>query len=129
MLSIILLSAFFAGCVERTITITSEPAGALVHFADEEIGRTPLTVPFTWYGDYEVILRLPGYETLDTHENITPPLYDVPPIDLVSQAFVPWTYRYNVRRHYELQPLDLPPESELIERALEMETDLFGSEQ
>ncbi len=42
------------GCVERTISISSEPSGALVHLNDEEVGRTPLTVPFTFYGTYSV---------------------------------------------------------------------------
>lgn len=46
------------GCVERTITITSEPSGALVHLNDEEVGRTPLTVPFTFYGVYDVRLEM-----------------------------------------------------------------------
>ena len=42
------------GCIERTISITSEPSGALVHLNDDEVGRTPLTVPFTFYGVYDV---------------------------------------------------------------------------
>ncbi len=42
------------GCVERTVTITSEPDNALVYLNDEEIGRTPVTVSFTFYGVYDV---------------------------------------------------------------------------
>ncbi|NQU76749.1 MAG: PEGA domain-containing protein [Planctomycetes bacterium] len=109
-----------SGCVERRLTITSEPAGALVYLSDEEVGRTPVTVPFTWYGDYEVILRLDGYKTLQTSANIYPPLYDIPPWDLISQAGVPWTYRYNVQRHYSLEPLVLPDDNELVDSALEL---------
>jgi len=114
----VLVGAGLAGCVERRLTITSEPAGALVYFADEEIGRTPLTVDFTWYGDREVILRMAGYRTLQTHTVIGPPWYDIPPWDLISQAFVPWTYHYRVDRHYELEPLTVPPADELIDRAV-----------
>lgn len=53
------LAALFvlAGCIERTITVTSKPAGALVYLNDEEIGRTPVTVPFTFYGVYDVRLE------------------------------------------------------------------------
>jgi len=116
---------FAAGCVERELTITSEPAGALVYFADEEIGRTPMTVPFTWYGDYEVILRLEGHQTLATHTNITPPIYDIWPWDLVSQAMVPWTYHYRVERHYELAPLVLPPDDALRRHADQLRTRAF----
>ncbi len=42
------------GCVQRTITITSDPPHAIVWLNDEEIGRTPVTVPFTFYGKYDV---------------------------------------------------------------------------
>ncbi len=48
--------AVAGGCVERTIHITSDPSGALVHLNDEEVGRTPVTVPFTFYGVYSVRL-------------------------------------------------------------------------
>jgi hypothetical protein len=44
-------------CVERKITIGSDPSGALVTMNDVDVGRTPITVPFTWYGDYDIILR------------------------------------------------------------------------
>jgi hypothetical protein len=105
------------GCVERRVTITSQPEGALVFFADEEIGRTPLTIPFLFYGDREVILRKQGYQTLQTHADLKPPVYDVPPFDLFSQALVPWTYHYHVHEHYVMSPQELPEESGLIERA------------
>jgi hypothetical protein len=50
-------SASLLGCVERTISITSEPRGALVYLNDEEVGRTPVSVPFTYYGVYDVRLE------------------------------------------------------------------------
>jgi len=120
MVAVALAGVCLSGCVERRLKITSDPPGALVYLADEEVGRTPLTVPFTWYGDYEVIVRLDGHQTLATHANITPPLYDIPPWDLISQAFVPWTYHYNVKRHYELKPLASPNEADLIGRAMDL---------
>ena len=49
-----------AGCVERRLTIQTKPQGAMVLLNDEEIGRSPVTVPFNWYGDYRV-RRLRGY--------------------------------------------------------------------
>ncbi len=116
-LTVLLAAMLLSGCVERELTITSDPAGALVYLADDEIGRTPLTVPFTWYGDREVILRLRGYDTLSTHANITPPLYDIFPWDIISQAMVPWTYHYRTSRHYDLTPQVLPSDSALIKRA------------
>ncbi len=108
-----------AGCIERTMTITSEPSGALVQVSSVEIGRTPVTVPFTWYGDYEIILRYDGCQTLKTHEKIFPPIYDIPPLDLFS-ALAPWTYRNNQAFHYVLPKLVLPSDEELIRRAEEL---------
>jgi len=51
-------SALLAGCVERRITIATEPTGAMVYVNDVEMGRAPVTFPFLWYGDYDVRLRL-----------------------------------------------------------------------
>lgn len=104
------------GCVEREFTFTSEPKGALVHVSDKEIGRTPVTMPFTWYGDYEIILRLKGYRTIKTHAKINPPWYEYPPIDLFSQM-APWTYHDRRHLHYEMTKLTAATDEELIERA------------
>jgi len=118
-------ACLLGGCVEREMTITSEPAGALVYVSSEPVGRTPVTKKFTWYGDYEIILRYPekGYKTLKTHANINAPWYEVPPMDLCSHI-APWQIRDKRYLHYKLEKL--PPASEaedqkLIERATQME--------
>jgi len=118
-LTVVCLPALLAGCVERKLTITSEPAGALVYLSSEEIGRTPVTIPFTWYGDYDVILRMEGRETLKTHLNITPPLYEVPPLDFFSEL-APWTYRVHKSAHYTLAAKKPINEGELYRRAEEL---------
>ena len=63
---LILLMAALGGCVERTMTFQSNPPGALVYVNNQEIGRTPMRRDFTWYGNYDVVLRKDGYETLKT---------------------------------------------------------------
>lgn len=73
------------GCVERTITITSEPAGALVRLNDEAVGRTPVTVPFTFYGAYDVRLDLDGYEPLWTSQRADAPWWEHPGPDLIGE--------------------------------------------
>jgi hypothetical protein len=115
----VFLAAILAGCVERQITVTSEPAGALVYISDVEVGRTPVTIPFTWYGDYDVQLRADGYETLVTHANITPPWYEVPPIDLFSEIF-PIQYKDHRYLNYKLAKYVTPTNQELIDRAKKM---------
>ena len=53
-----LIAASLAGCVERKISIASDPPGALVYVNGVEAGRAPLTIPFLWYGDYEITASL-----------------------------------------------------------------------
>lgn len=108
-----------AGCVERTLTITSAPSGALVYVSAVEVGRTPVTMPFTWYGDYDVVLRLDGYETLKTHHEVKPPIYEVPPLDLLSEL-APWTYHVERSAHFELTKSAEPADADLLKRAEEL---------
>ncbi|MDY6913689.1 MAG: PEGA domain-containing protein [Planctomycetota bacterium] len=110
------LAVCLAGCVEREMTITSEPDGALVFVSDVEVGRTPLKMPFTWYGDYDIILRKDGYKTIKTHANITPPWYEIPPLDLLS-AMAPWTYHDRRYLHYKLDDYVPGSDADLLERA------------
>src|ERR1051326_773674 len=49
------LLVLLPGCVERTMKIPSRPAGAIVYVNDEEVGKTPVKLSFTWYGDYDLV--------------------------------------------------------------------------
>ncbi len=114
-----LAAAALGGCVEREMKITSEPAGALVYVSDREVGRTPVALPFTWYGDYDVLSRMDGYKTLRTNADITPPWYEVPPLDLLSHM-APWTYRDQRYLHYKLEKQEQLTDEQLIKQAEEM---------
>src|ERR1051325_4295044 len=99
---LLLLSAILLeGCAHRTLDITSEPSGALVFLNGQEVGRTPMRYDFTWYSDYDVILRKDGYETLKTHRNISTPLLFIPPLDLIGELFGAKDHRY---WNFTLQP-------------------------
>ena len=105
------------GCVRRTLTIQTEPAGALIFLNDEEIGRSPVTTDFTWYGDYDVIIRQPGYQTLQTHVEVRRPWYQVMPIDFAAEVLWP---RHIVDAHtfdFSLTPAEPTDRAILIERA------------
>jgi len=90
-LLIISLSAFLfvTGCVERKLTINTDPQGALIILNDEEIGTSPVTVSFEWYGDYWVRIRKDGYESLNTHRELKAPWYDHFPFDFFAQIVNP----------------------------------------
>lgn len=79
-------AALLAGCghVTRQLTIDSEPAGALVYLNGQEVGRTPCTIDFTWYGWYDVVLRHDGYQTAKLRQPVLAPWWQWVPIDLLA---------------------------------------------
>lgn len=122
-----LLAAAGAGCVERTARVQTRPPGALVTINDEEVGVSPVKFSFQWYGDYEIIIRKPGYETLRTHHRIDPPWYQWPPFDLVAEVLWPGMIRdEHVLPTFELTPTTQPVIAELVNRAVETRTDALS---
>ena len=118
------------GCVRRTLTVRTEPQAARVWLNNEEIGESPVTVDFTWYGDYEVTLRKEGYTTLQTHHVVAAPWYQWPFIDFVSEVLV--LFEIHDRHElpvYVLEPEVLPEPDDLVQRAQEMrDRAVFGGE-
>lgn len=108
-----------AGCVERTVTITTEPDNATVYLNDQEVGQSPVTVPFTWYGTYDVICRKDGFATMQQAVRLDAPWYELPGIDLVSECLTPVTYRDHRAHHFVLEPEKLPTKDELLGNASE----------
>jgi len=90
--AVLLAGLALTGCygqVQRTITIDSEPQGARCWLNSNEVGRTPVTVPFTWYGVYDVRLENSGYEPLITKAEVSAPYYEWIPLDLAYETVVP----------------------------------------
>ena len=98
--------------------ITSEPSGALVHLNDEEVGRTPATVPFTYYGTYDVRLEAEGYAPLWTKQKAEAPWWEAPPVDLVAEA-LPGS-KAHLEWHFQMDVRTAPDEPALIERARQL---------
>jgi len=110
------------------MTIQSDPPGALVYMNDQELGRTPVTRDFNWYGDYDIQVRLEGYETLKTHQMIMAPAWNWVPLDLFS-ALIPVTIKDHRDLSFNLKPLD-PTKNEamgLLDRAEYLKTKMEGS--
>jgi len=95
----------FPGCVEQTLSIDSNPPGALVYLNDQEVGRTPLERDFKWYGDYDIQIRQEGYQTLQTHQMLAAPAWNWVPFDLVAYL-LPFNLKDHKALHYTLQPVD-----------------------
>jgi hypothetical protein len=122
------MTALFAGgCVERTITITSSPPGSLVYLNDQEIGRTPVTRDFTWYGNYQVTLRKEGYQTLKTTQMVAAPIYQIVPIDLFAEV-LPFHLHDQQQFSFNLLPTVPTDPQGLLDRAEDMKSQLQPSE-
>ncbi|MEN6426589.1 MAG: PEGA domain-containing protein [Phycisphaerales bacterium] len=123
-LALCLAVILLAGCVERTLTINTEPQGAVVVLNDQEIGVSPVTVPFNWYGDYWVRAGKDGYETLNTHRRLKAPLYDHPPLDFFAQILWPGRIVNTYEWTFDLAPKESPTRDELIEQGQSFRTQL-----
>ena len=121
-LAFCLAAILLTGCVERTITIQTEPPGAVVTLNDQEIGVSPVTVPFNWYGDYWVRISKDGYETLDTHRKLKAPLHDWPPLDFVTEVLWPGRIVDAYEWTFDLSPKEYPTREELIEEGQSLRT-------
>ena len=121
---ILIVGIFLSGCVERKLTINTEPQEALVVLNDEEIGTSPVTVSFNWYGDYSVRISKEGFETLKTHRNLKRPWYDRFPFDFFAQIVNPkrivdsyeWTFKLEEKKRISRE--------ELIKEAQELKEQL-----
>ena len=112
-----LCSLAIMGCVERTITVRTDPPGALVTVNEVEKGRTPVTFPFTWYGRYRVLIAHPQYQVLETSRNVPAPIYQWPILDFVSELLLPFKFHDHHNWSFTLAPRHPVPTEELIDRA------------
>lgn len=106
-----------AGCISRRMTIRSEPAGALVYVDGKEVGYTPCSIDFTYYGKREVTLVKDGFETLTAIQPLRTPWYQVPPLDFATDNFL---LSHHTDRHeffYKLEPQRVVGTQELLDRA------------
>jgi len=122
--AVCLVTLALCGCVERRLTIKTEPTGAMVTLNDEQIGTSPVTVPFNWYGDYWVRVSKDGYETLDTHRELKAPLHDYFPLDFFAEFLYSGRIVDAYEWTFELSPKQYPTREELIEKARSLQSQL-----
>ncbi|MGB2862420.1 MAG: PEGA domain-containing protein [Sedimentisphaerales bacterium] len=120
----LLVLTVLTGCVERRLTINTKPQGAVVALNDEEIGESPVSVNFKWYGDYCVRIRKEGYETLNTHRYLKGPWYDHFPFDFFAQIVNPNRIVDSYEWTFELSPRRQISRDELIQNARELKKQL-----
>jgi hypothetical protein len=108
------------GCVERRYTIRTNPPGALAVVNNEEIGPTPVSRSFTFYGDREITLMLDGYQTQTIIQPIKAPWWDNLLTEFVTENLIPYTFRDERDFTYELAPATIPDVNPLRDRGLSL---------
>jgi hypothetical protein len=112
-----------ASCVRRRLNVRTNPPGALVYVDNQQIGTTPCSVDFTYYGTREIRLIKPGFETLTVNQPIPTPWYEIPPLDFVSENLVATKIRDNRTVSFDLQPQVVVPTDQLLGRANQLRQD------
>jgi hypothetical protein len=115
-----------SGCVERRISIETDPPGALVWVNDRQAGRTPVSVAFTHEGTYDLRLEKEGFEPLVTPATTEGPIWDAGPLDFFAEI-LPVRARNETRWVFTLAPRD-DSEEALVSRAAELRGRLSGAE-
>jgi len=105
------------GCVQRRMLIRSNPPGAQVFVDNYEVGTTPCSASFTYYGTREIRLVKDGYETLVVRQPLPTPWYEYFPLDFFSENIVPGEIRDDRILNYNLVPQQMVPTEQLVSRA------------
>ena len=121
-----LVTLFQSGCMSRRITVRTQPAGALVEMNGKRLGPSPVSTNFTYYGDNEFKISAPGYETAVVRQPTPAPWYQVPPLDFISDNFLPFRVRDHREYNYSLTPRD--PLQEMDEQGLRSRGENFRSQ-
>ena len=97
---------------------------------DQEVGTSPVSVDFTFYGDYSVILQKDGYQTLQTHQVVETPWYELPGLDLFTEIL--WPFPVHDQREYTFEMEKAGPpiaRDELVKQAEEFrDRAVFGED-
>ena len=105
------------GCVQRRMTIRSNPPGALVYVDDYQIGTTPVSTDFIYYGTRKIRLVKDGYETLTVRQPFPIPWYEVFPLDFVTENLWPGEIRDERVVDLAMMPAAATPAEEVVARA------------
>ncbi|MDP6557459.1 MAG: PEGA domain-containing protein [Pirellulaceae bacterium] len=99
------------------MTIRSNPTGALVFVDDQKIGVTPVSTAFTYYGTRKIQLFKDGFEPQIVKQRFSPPWYQLPVIDFISENLWPAKIRDERLVEVQMAPLQVVPNEQLIGRA------------
>ena len=96
------------GCIRRSLTVRTDPPGAMVYVNDQLKGASPVTYDFRWYGWHRVMLRKNGFERVEDRQLLRAPVYFWIPLDLAMEL-LPFPIRDARTWAYTLNPTPVPP--------------------
>ena len=102
------------------MTIRSNPPGARVFLEDKEIGFTPVSTDFTYYGTREITLVKDGYETATIYQPVKKPWYQYLPFEFFADNLSPMKINNRHEFMYQLEPMRIVPNEETLGRAYEL---------
>jgi hypothetical protein len=105
------------GCVQRRMTIRSNPPGALVYVDDYQLGTAPVSHDFVYYGTRKIRLVKDGYETLTVRQPFPLPWYQYFPLDFVTENLIPWEIRDERVVDLAMTPAAATPPESVVARA------------
>ena len=119
--ALVLLScAVVGGCVHRRFTVRTNPPGARLYVDDYEIGTTPVSHDFVYYGTRKIRLVKDGFETLTILQPMPTPWYDLPGIDFFTENLVPYEFKDHRVLDYQMQPQVIVPTEQVLLHADEL---------
>jgi PEGA domain len=108
------------GCVQRRMTIRSNPPGAYVYVDNYPIGTTPVSTDFVYYGKRQFRLVRDGFETLTVDKRVWAPWYEWFGIDFISENLIPYNIRDEQTLNFQLVPQQVPSIPQLTARSEEL---------
>jgi hypothetical protein len=114
---LLLLALATTGCVERRMLVVSDPPGATVFVNGENVGLSPASVPFTWYGKYDITLVRDGYQTTTQQYKIHRPWFEFFPLDFGAEVLWPGHIQDNRTVEVQMAPLAQPRSEDILNRA------------
>ncbi len=93
---------------------------------DIEVGTTPISPEFTYYGTRKIQLYKDGYETLTVKQTFHRPWYQWPVLDFFSENLWPHELRDEHMLNFQLQPQQIVPEDRLLDRAQQLRAGAGG---
>jgi len=106
-----------SGCVRRRMTVRSDPPGAVVWVDKQEIGVTPVSHSFVYYGTRDFLLTRDGYETAVGKRTFKAPWYQWPVIDFFTENLWPFELRDERVVEFQMIPQKQVGTEKLIDRA------------